>query len=113
MQPEVHESRSAATVAFVLILFAGIAHLAFGVTAISGAESLLNNVREIESDVSFEGKTIERNLYLSLETWGLIMFVLGVGEIAAAASFARRSPNWRLAGLIAAYGGLTGAIPDR
>lgn len=104
MQPEVSQSRPAATVAFVLILFAGVAHLAFGVTAIGGAASLQDNVREIESNADF-GK-----LYFSLEVWGLIMLVLGAAELAACASFWRRTPNWRLAGLLAAYGGLTGAF---
>ncbi|MDQ3572433.1 MAG: hypothetical protein M3383_06180 [Actinomycetota bacterium] len=104
MEPEVKQSRRAAAVAATLIAVAGAAHLAFAITAISGGESLQANVEEIESNADF-GK-----LYFSLGTWGVIMLIAGAGEIAASASFWRRTTNWRLAGLLGAYGGLAGSF---
>lgn len=104
MEPEVKQGRRAAGVAAALILLAGMAQIAFAIAAIGGIEALQANVEEIESNADF-GK-----LYFSLETWGVIMLVLGAGEIASAASFWRQTPNWRLAGLLGAYGGLAGAF---
>lgn len=104
MPPEANETRRAAWVAATLVLVAGMAHIAFGFTAITGTETLQENVEEIESNPNF-GK-----LYFSLATWGLIMLAVGVAEVASSAAFWRRTPNWRLASLLAAYAGLTAAF---
>lgn len=103
MDPEPPRSYRAAGVGAALILLAGALHLALGTTAISGADTLRDNVDEIEAKV-------DAGLYFSLETWGMIMLVVGVAELWSVVSFWRRTPNWRLAGLVAAYAGLAASF---
>lgn len=88
----------------VLILLAGVLHLVLAIAAIGGAEGLEANVMEIEANAGFG------DLYFALATWGWVTLALGLAEIVAATSLWRGTRNGRLAGLIVAYGGLTGAF---
>lgn len=83
-----------------LLLLAAVAQIAYGVAAIGGYDPLEDNVRQIESRSQFG------ELYLSLGGWGVILVLVGIAELWAASSLARRRRHGRLAGLCAALFGL-------
>jgi hypothetical protein len=83
-----------------LLALAAVAQVAYGLAAITGTAALEDNVRAIESNPDFG------RLYLSLPAWGVLLALVGVGELAAAWALARRVPYGRLLGLGAALFGL-------
>lgn len=84
-----------------LIALAGALLAGFGVAGLIGAEGLLENVREIESNEDFG------NLYLSLDAWGFIAICAGLAEATAAlVLWVRSTQPSRLGALIVAYFGL-------
>lgn len=104
--PETVPSREARPARFagLLILLAAAAHVAVGIAALAGNAGLEANVHEIESNSDFG------SLYFSLETWGVILLALGVGELLAATRALRAQPNGRLVALLVAWVGLAGAF---
>jgi hypothetical protein len=84
-------------------MLAGAAHAAIGVGGIVGLAEFETSVEEIESAVG-------SGLYASLATWGVLMLVLGTGELLAVRAVWTGSPNGCLAGQISAFCGLGGAF---
>ena len=88
------------TASAVLLLLAAMVQIGAGVAAISGVGTLRDNVRQIESDPHFG------DLYLSLQVWGVLLVLVGIGGAVAARSLAHRGRNARVLGLAAALLGL-------
>jgi hypothetical protein len=87
-----------------LILIVGAVHCLAGAAAVAGIESFEANVLEIEGNADFG------SLYFSLETWGLILLLIGVGELIAASRVFSGRSNGLLAGLLVASVGLAAAF---
>ena len=83
--------------AAALLFLAGLVHVILGVSAIAGASRLEANIREITTSAS------GGELYFSLGTWGAIVGLAGIIELAASRSVLRGSANAWLFGLIAAF----------
>lgn len=88
------------TAGAVLLLFAAVTQLVYGLAALTGFGALEDNVRDIESNQHFG------DLYLSLGGWGVLLLLAALAELGAALSLARRREHSRLLGLGAAILGL-------
>lgn len=86
-----------------LLVVVGAAHVALGVGGIAGLAAFEANVEEIE-------RSVPAGLYASLAAWGVLMLLLGIGELLAARALWTGSPNGWLAGQISAFCGLGGVF---
>lgn len=84
-------------VAASFLFFAGIVHLVLGVGALTGADQLEANIREIETS------PVGGDLYLSLGLWGVIFAVSAVGLLACSSMLLRKASHARVAGLSASF----------
>lgn len=81
----------------VLLAATGVVHLALGTTALTGADRLEANVREIMASPS------GGDPYLSLTAWGAIFTLSAIGQLGSAGMLAGGRRRSRMAGLVACF----------
>ena len=96
---EEEQPRDWSGIAAVFLVVAAALSAAAAVAALSGADALERNVREVETRTGLE-------IYAGLGTWGVILLFAAVAEVVGAFAIWRGTPHRILLGQAVAYFGL-------